>query len=244
MRDTPRGPDQPDEPDDNGDQSNESDHSDRADSGDRPHEHDRDEERDPHSGARYTHWSHVDDLELRPDDEETQRAAEEKLQLRHEGFDDETLDALYGSDEELGLVDASEPSNQSDQPDDPDETTSGWDDPTISDNPERPNLDEVHLPDKRREHIAMNHVSGVGKLEKTEYPPEWNEDTIKDTVIDVARNPDQVPEQRDKSRLWVVEGTRDGVTVRTVVRSDGAIMTGYPLPGGPGVVQNPPKDKS
>ena len=82
------------------------------------------------------------------------------------------------------------------------------------------------------------------KPKKTEYPLDWNEDTIMDTVLDVARNPDQAPVQREDSGMWEVYGTRHDVTVLTVVRQDGKIITGYPLPGGPGVVHNPPKDKS
>ncbi len=64
-----------------------------------------------------------------------------------------------------------------------------------------------------------------------------------DTVTDVARDPDQVPTQKPTSGLWEVRGTRDGVTILTVVRpSDSAIIAGYPEHG-PGVVQNPAKDQ-
>ncbi len=99
MRDSPRGPDQPDErpgePDDNGDQPNQQ--PDQPAEGDQPRENDQPTEAEQRDG-----WGK---FELAESDMDTELAAQEKLLLREEGYDEALLDELYGSDQELGLAD-------------------------------------------------------------------------------------------------------------------------------------------
>ena len=250
MRDRPGGPDrpdeQPDEPDEDGDRPNRAgaEHSERP---DLPGKSDQPRENDQQAGTdqprRWYEFELTDPEE--PDAErDTLIAFQEKQQLKAEGFDEELLTELYGTDAELGFAEVSDEPEQSETPEQADEPEPfGWDVPDISVSPDRPDLDEIHLSDKRREHIAKNHISGAQKSNKTEFPPGWDEDTIMDTVTDVARNPTETPWQQERSGLWVVDGTRDGVTVRAIVRPDGGIISGYPL-SGDGVVRNPRKDQA
>lgn len=57
-------------------------------------------------------------------------------------------------------------------------------------------------------------------------------------MLDVARNPDVIEAHQSNGR-WRVNGQRDGVTVVAVVEPDGRVVTGWPKPGGDGVVRNP-----
>ena len=241
MRDRPGGADQPDEPEESGEGGDQPSQSgaDQPGGPDQPTEGDHADqpgERDPDAGTgQPRRWY---EFELKEADEETQLLAQEKLLLREEGHDPELLDNLYGSDEELGLVETSESSDQ------PEEVATGWGDPAVSDNPDRPDVDELHLPDKWHRHIMKRHSSGAEYPDRSEFPPDWDGEKIAATILDVARNPDQAPTQKPTSGLWEAHGTRDGVTVLAAVRpSDNAIITGYPL-SGPGVVRNPPKDTS
>jgi hypothetical protein len=104
--------------------------------------------------------------------------------------------------------------------------------------------DDVLMPADRRVHIldgdpgdGGGHRSGSGRSGKTEFPKEWADDRIIDTVLSVARNPDQQPKLQANDR-WRVAGTRDGVSIVAIVESDGSVCTAWPREGSPGVVKN------
>lgn len=80
------------------------------------------------------------------------------------------------------------------------------------------------------------HLHGVNRPNKTEFPPDWDEDKIAREVTDVARRPDTATEQYGGT--WRVTGVRHGVAIRVYVRPNGTIKTGFPLDG-PGVKKNP-----
>jgi hypothetical protein len=81
------------------------------------------------------------------------------------------------------------------------------------------------------------HLHGRDRPEKTEFPPDWDEDKIAQEVTSVADDPDRVAER--PGRKWLAVGVRDGVTIQAILRHDGSIVAGHPV-GGPGVKKNPP----
>jgi Bacterial EndoU nuclease len=120
---------------------------------------------------------------------------------------------------------------------------SGWD---AVDSGQRPPLDAIRITPERTAHILDGdadgkggHRHGVGNPGKTEFPASWDDKKIMDNVHDVARRPDQPPIYQDWNSRWLARGTRDDVEVVVVVEGDGCIWTGWPRPGGPGVVRNP-----
>jgi hypothetical protein len=120
---------------------------------------------------------------------------------------------------------------------------SGWD--TV-DAGKRPPLDELRVTPERSAHILDGddagrggHRHGVGNPGKTEFPASWDDKKIMDNVRDVARRPDQPPIYQDWNSRWLARGTRDDVEVVVVIAGDGRIWSGWPRPGGPGVVRNP-----
>jgi Bacterial EndoU nuclease len=120
---------------------------------------------------------------------------------------------------------------------------SGWDSVDISN---RPALDALRVSPERRVHIldgdadgGGGHRHGIGNPGKTEFPASWNDEKIINALLDVARRPDHSPGHQEWNDRWVARGTRDDVEVVAVVARDGRIWTGWPTPGGPGVVKNP-----
>jgi hypothetical protein len=83
------------------------------------------------------------------------------------------------------------------------------------------------------------HRHGTGKPGKTEFPAKWDDVKILDTLRAVARAPDEPPIYQSWNGRWLARGTRDGVEVVAIVAHDGRIWSGWPRPGGPGVVKNP-----
>ena len=119
----------------------------------------------------------------------------------------------------------------------------GWD--TV-DAANRPQLDALRVSPERRAHIldgdvdgSGGHRHGVGNPGKTEFPASWNDEKIIDALLDVARRPDHPPGHQEWNDRWVARGTRDDVEVVVVIARDGRIWSGWPIPGGPGVVKNP-----
>jgi hypothetical protein len=120
---------------------------------------------------------------------------------------------------------------------------SGWD---SVDERNRPPVDDIRVSPERRGHIldgeadgSGGHRHGTGNPGKTEFPASWNDEKIIDALLDVARRPDHPPRQQERNDRWVTRGTRDDVEVVAVIAPDGRIWTGWPTPGGPGVVKNP-----
>jgi hypothetical protein len=119
---------------------------------------------------------------------------------------------------------------------------SGWD---AVDAGNRPALDALRMTPERRTHIldgdayGGGHRHGTGRPGKTEFPADWDDEKIVDTLLDVARRPDRVPRRQERNGNWVTRGTREDVEVVAIVAGDGRVWSGWPLPGGPGVVKNP-----
>jgi hypothetical protein len=119
---------------------------------------------------------------------------------------------------------------------------SGWD--TV-DSEKRPPLDAIRVTPERMVHIldgdstGGGHRHGTGKPGKTEFPAGWNDEKITDALLDVARRPDQQPSHQKWNDRWVARGTRDDVEVVVVISGDGRIWSGWPNPGGSGVIKNP-----
>lgn len=74
------------------------------------------------------------------------------------------------------------------------------------------------------------HLAGAGVPHKAAFPPSWDAAKVDAVVLDVARNPDEVPE-RTRDGAWITRGHRDGVQVEVRLRPHGTIITGYPLHG-------------
>ena len=119
---------------------------------------------------------------------------------------------------------------------------SGWD--TVA-SEKRPPLDAIRVTPERMVHIldgdstGGGHRHGTGKPGKTEFPAGWNDEKITDALLDVARRPDQQPSHQKWNDRWVARGTRDDVEVVVVISGDGRIWSGWPNPGGSGVIKNP-----
>jgi hypothetical protein len=77
------------------------------------------------------------------------------------------------------------------------------------------------------------HRAGTGEG-KSEFPSDWSDDKILDSVSDVAKNGKPVGPGRSPGTT-IKTGTVDGVEIETVVNSDGSVRTAYPR-SGPGVV--------
>jgi Bacterial EndoU nuclease len=107
----------------------------------------------------------------------------------------------------------------------------------------RPPLDALRMPPERVIHIldgdatGGGHRYGTGKPGKTEFPASWDDDKITESILSVARLPDSASLQRNGR--WKVEGVHDEVKLAVIIMADGRIWSAYPLPGSPGVIQNP-----
>jgi len=120
---------------------------------------------------------------------------------------------------------------------------SGWD---AADARDRPQLDALRVTPERAAHVldgdgkgGGGHRHGTGQPGKTEFPASWDDQKVIDTLLDVARRPDQTPRRQEWNGRWAARGMRDDVEIVVVVARDGQIWTGWPRPGGPGVVKNP-----
>lgn len=97
----------------------------------------------------------------------------------------------------------------------------------------------------RRTHIldgdatGGGHRAGTGRPGKTEFPASWSDDDIIRAVMDTARRPQTVVDQAPQRESYLVSAEHGGVTVQVAVSRAGEVLTGYPAPGGPGVVRNP-----
>jgi EndoU nuclease-like protein len=156
--------------------------------------------------------------------------------------DDKPADDKPTDDTSANAPDDDRPAEASDVADSrPDR--SGWDE---VDARNRPSLDALRVSPERRAHIldgeadgSGGHRHGTGNPGKTEFPASWDDEKIVDTLLDVAHQPDHPPRHQDWNGRWVTRGTRDDVEVVAVVAPDGRIWSGWPTPGGPGVVKNP-----
>jgi hypothetical protein len=107
----------------------------------------------------------------------------------------------------------------------------------------RPPLDALRVPPERAIHIldgdatGGGHRYGTGTPGKTEFPASWDEDKIIESILSVARSPDSASLQ--KNGRWKAEGVHGEVALAVIIMADGRIWSAYPLPGSPGVRQNP-----
>lgn len=119
---------------------------------------------------------------------------------------------------------------------------SAWD---ATDAGNRPALDALRVTPERLTHIldgdstGGGHRHGTGRPGKTEFPASWDDTKIAETLLDVARRPDRAPGHQEWNDRWVTRGRRDDVEVAVVIARDGRVWSGWPLPGGTGVVKNP-----
>jgi Bacterial EndoU nuclease len=117
---------------------------------------------------------------------------------------------------------------------------SGWD---SVHGPGRPPLDALHINAERAAHILDGDVTGGGHRHgtgipgKTEFPADWDEATVMDSIAAVAHVPDSVEHQ--PNGRWFTCGECDNVWVTVIINPDGAIWTAWPEEGSPGVVRNP-----
>ncbi|MFI0465455.1 EndoU domain-containing protein [Saccharopolyspora sp. 5N102] len=117
-----------------------------------------------------------------------------------------------------------------------------------------PKPDDIHHSDASEKHIIEGdggrqggHLAGTGFSKKTEFPQGWDKPKILDAAHEVTQQgpPKTGPkptEDADGNPAWAYtyEGTVDGVTVRTIVLSNGEIRTAFPPNGAdPGVITNP-----
>lgn len=88
-------------------------------------------------------------------------------------------------------------------------------------------------PDRRRhildgDRTGGGHRPGSGASGKSEFPPGWSDDRIIAAIEEVANSPASARTLGRDNRM-VVDGIRDGVTIRVVIGSDGhTVVTGYP----------------
>ena len=150
-----------------------------------------------------------------------------------------------GSGDDASADDASADGRSGEEPRVADSRTdqSGWD---SVDAANRPSLDALRVSPERTTHIldgdadgSGGHRHGIGNPGKTEFPASWNDEKIMNALLDVARQPDHPPRHQEWNDRWVARGTRDDVEVVAVIARDGRIWSGWPTPGGPGVVKNP-----
>jgi hypothetical protein len=122
---------------------------------------------------------------------------------------------------------------------------SAWEAPGLADHPARPGPDSLHLPPERAVHIldgdasGGGHRHGTGRARKTEFPADWGDQKITDTITDVARYPDSAPLHQAWNNRWLARGIREGVDIVVIAQADGRIWSAWPLEGGAGVVRNP-----
>ena len=156
----------------------------------------------------------------------------------------ECYEALRAADSGSGQADENHrPENSgTDHRPDPQTERSGWD---AIDAENRPALDSLRVTPERMTHIldgdsiGGGHRHGTGKPGKTEFPASWDDGKITETLLDVGRRPDRPPGHQEWNDRWVTRGRRDDVEVVVVVARDGSVWSGWPLPGGAGVVKNP-----
>lgn len=107
----------------------------------------------------------------------------------------------------------------------------------------RPPIDALLIPPERAIHIldgdatGGGHRYGTGSPGKTEFPASWDDEKITGNILSVARSPDSAILQ--PNGRWKAEGVRDEVLLAVIIMADGRIWSAYPLPGSPGVRQNP-----
>lgn len=145
--------------------------------------------------------------------------------------------------ERLELLPAGHPSSEHYRTDRP--VASGWQAPDVRQRPDRPAETDIRLTPDRDGHVldgeqgkpGGGHRHGTNRPNKTEFPERWSDDVIRSVIEDVARRPDVVRLQ--SNRTWLATGDRDSVRVSAVVLPDGRIWAAWPHPGGLGVRQNP-----
>lgn len=61
------------------------------------------------------------------------------------------------------------------------------------------------------------HRHGTGKPGKSEFPENWSDEKIVDSIRDVANSPNSIRDPRQANGNVSVRGTRDGVDITVIV---------------------------
>ena len=126
----------------------------------------------------------------------------------------------------------------------------GWDAAGVAGHPDRPAPESLRISPARRTHIldgdvtGGGHRHGTGHPGKTEFPADWDDGKIMESILDVARRPDVPPVHQTWNSRWLLAGTRDEIEISVVVQRDGQIWTAWPEYGGSGVTRNPVRGTS
>ena len=105
----------------------------------------------------------------------------------------EYYEALRGTDQRIAVADRAELVSGTER------TRSAWDVEAVGGHPDRPPPDSLHVAPERARHIldgdrwGGGHRHGTGRPGKTEFPSGWDDDKIIGHVLDVARNPGDMP---------------------------------------------------
>jgi len=100
--------------------------------------------------------------------------------------------------------------------------------------PELAKPGDATLADDRRKHILDGdrrnkggHEPGRGTPGNSEFPADWSDEKVVETIKDVANDPASTRRPAEGGRTFV-NGTRDGVDIELIIGRDGkAIVTGY-----------------
>lgn len=117
-----------------------------------------------------------------------------------------------------------------------------------SQHPAAPSVASLRLADDRRRHVLDGdgdgrggHRHGTGIPGKSEFPAEWDDDTVAARIRATAVNPSSIdysPATKRRPEQWKCQARHGGVNVVAIVRADGQIWTAWPTDG-PGVHRNP-----
>jgi uncharacterized Zn-binding protein involved in type VI secretion len=81
------------------------------------------------------------------------------------------------------------------------------------------------------------HRHGTGVPGKHEFPPDWADGKILDSVAEIAQT-GKITGEAHRAGEVIKSGVIDKVQIEVIVKNDGSVRTAYPI-GGPGVIQNP-----
>lgn len=106
-------------------------------------------------------------------------------------------------------------------------------------------LGRALISEERAKHILEGdatgggHRFGTGKPQKTEFPEDWSDDKILDSIADIATDPKARPDPTNSTKLYNKNGdpirasyygVRDGVEIKVIYEpATGRVISGYPV---------------